>query len=223
MRIPQDTPSPAPTDGLPQVSPQLQTAPVERPRPAAAFPESDLLYQSLFEHMLEGLAYCQMLYDRQERPRDFVYLAVNGAFERLTGLKNVVGRPVSRVIPGIQQITPELFEIYGRVAATGQPERFEVDFKPLGLWLSISVFSLALANQHIATAMAKASPRFEWMHQRADTGETFPAEVLLSAMKLDGKSVLQAVVRNITDRKRRKPSANSWSGIWRRPWPRSSH
>ncbi len=40
------------------------------------------------------------------------------------------------------------------------------------------------------------------MHKRVDTGETFPAEVLLSAMELDGKPVLQAVVRDITERKR---------------------
>ena len=50
--------------------------------------------------------------------------------------------------------------------------------------------------------MEKGSHHFEWMHKRADTGETFPADVLLSAMELDGKRVLQAVVRDITERKR---------------------
>jgi hypothetical protein len=61
--------------------------------------------------------------------------------------------------------------------------------------------SRTLANQRIATAMEKGGDHFEWMHQRAGTGETFPAEVLLSAMELDGKPVLQAVVRDITGRK----------------------
>ena len=61
--------------------------------------------------------------------------------------------------------------------------------------------SLTLANQRIATALEKGGNRFEWMHKRIDTGETFPAEVLLSAMELDGKPVLQAVVRDITARK----------------------
>ena len=36
---------------------------------------------------------------------------------------------------------PELFEIYGRVARTGKPEQFEIEFKPLSSWLSISVYS----------------------------------------------------------------------------------
>jgi PAS domain S-box-containing protein len=62
--------------------------------------------------------------------------------------------------------------------------------------------SFTLANQRIATAMQKGSNHFEWVHKRADTGETFPADVLLNAMELDGKRVLQAVVRDITERKR---------------------
>jgi PAS domain S-box-containing protein len=71
--------------------------------------------------------------------------------------------------------------------------------------------SLTLANQRIATAMEKGSNHFEWMHKRAATGETFPAEVLLSAMELDGKPVLQAVVRDITERKRSEESLRSQS------------
>ena len=61
--------------------------------------------------------------------------------------------------------------------------------------------SRTLANQRIATALEKGANRFEWMHKRADTGKIFPAEVLLNAMELDGKPVLQAVVRDITARK----------------------
>ena len=55
--------------------------------------------------MLDGFAYCQMLYQDQ-KPVDFVYLEVNRAFEALTGLKDVQGRKVSEVIPGIQESNP---------------------------------------------------------------------------------------------------------------------
>jgi PAS domain S-box-containing protein len=61
--------------------------------------------------------------------------------------------------------------------------------------------SMTLANQQIATAMENGSHRFEWVHKRLDTGETFPAEVLLNAMELDGRLVCHAVVRDITERK----------------------
>ncbi|MFA7238645.1 MAG: PAS domain S-box protein [Sulfuricellaceae bacterium] len=61
--------------------------------------------------------------------------------------------------------------------------------------------STSLANQHIGTAFKSGSILFEWMHRRLDDTE-FPAEVLLTAMELDGKPVLQATVRDITERKR---------------------
>ena len=118
----------------------------ERDAPRAptdvALREGDRGYRSLFDNMLEGFAYCQMLFDR-DQPHDFVYLEVNKAFEALTGLKNVVGRKVSEVIPGIRESNPELFEIYGRVAVTGKPERFETYVEPLGVWFSLSVYSPA--------------------------------------------------------------------------------
>ncbi|MBF0161477.1 MAG: PAS domain S-box protein, partial [Magnetococcales bacterium] len=60
--------------------------------------------------------------------------------------------------------------------------------------------SLILANQQIAIAMAEGSSRFEWLHMRVD-GQEFPAEVLLSAVVLDGRRILLAVVRDITSRK----------------------
>ena len=79
--------------------------------------------------MLNGFAYCRMLFD-QERPQDFVYLDVNNAFETLTGLKNVVGKKVSEVIPGIRESDPELFEIYGRVALDRRAREFETYVMP---------------------------------------------------------------------------------------------
>lgn len=60
--------------------------------------------------------------------------------------------------------------------------------------------SMSLANERIATAFKKGSILFEWTHRRVD-GTDFPAEVLLTALELVGKPVLQATVRNITERK----------------------
>jgi PAS domain-containing protein len=55
---------------------------------------SEERYRSLFENMLDGFAYCEMLLDEDGRPDDFLYLAVNPAFEHLTGLTDVVGKRV---------------------------------------------------------------------------------------------------------------------------------
>jgi PAS domain S-box-containing protein len=94
----------------------------------------------LFENMQEGLAYCRMILENGQ-PRDFVYLSVNESFERLTGLKNVVGRKVTELIPGIRESNPELFEVYGRAASTGRPEVMETYLPALNIWFSISVYS----------------------------------------------------------------------------------
>jgi PAS domain S-box-containing protein len=103
--------------------------------------ESNQKYQNLFENMLEGFAYCQMIYDEDGTPVDWIYLKVNPAFENLTGLNNIVGKRVLEAIPNIKELTPELFDIYERVASKGKPEIFEIDFKPLNIWLKVSVFS----------------------------------------------------------------------------------
>jgi PAS domain S-box-containing protein len=115
----------------------------ERKQAEDALRESEERYRSLFEHMLDGYVYCKMLYDDQGHPVDFVYLDVNSAFKRLAGLENAVGKPVSEAIPGIREPRPELFQSYGRVALTGKPEEFEIDFQPLNKWFSISVYSPA--------------------------------------------------------------------------------
>lgn len=61
--------------------------------------------------------------------------------------------------------------------------------------------SLAAADRHMQRAQEEGSDFFEWMHQRRD-GNAFPAEVLLSRFEWAGREVLQALVRDITERKR---------------------
>jgi HD-GYP domain-containing protein (c-di-GMP phosphodiesterase class II) len=80
-----------------------------------------------------------MLFDGG-RPVDFIYLDVNSAFETLTGLKNVVGKKVSEVIPGMRESDQEVIEIYGRVALTGKPEQFEAYVKAMQMWFAVSVY-----------------------------------------------------------------------------------
>jgi PAS domain S-box-containing protein len=112
----------------------------ERKLAEAALAASELRHRSLFENMLAGYCYCRLLYE-EGKARDYVYVEVNPAFERQTRLKDVVGKRVSDVIPGIHEANPEQLEVYIRVAATGKPERFETYTKVLGLWFSVSVYS----------------------------------------------------------------------------------
>ena len=102
--------------------------------------ESEEHYRSLFENMFEGYAYCRMLYDTDGIPSDWMYVDVNDAFEKLTGLSGAKGRLVSELIPGIREQTPELFEMYNRVVVTGIAEKMEINFTPLQIWLQLSVY-----------------------------------------------------------------------------------
>lgn len=61
--------------------------------------------------------------------------------------------------------------------------------------------STTLAKRKLAKAMRDGYIHFEWLHQRIDSGETFDADILLNSIKINGRSLLQAVVRDITQRK----------------------
>jgi PAS domain S-box-containing protein len=102
--------------------------------------ESERRYHSLFENMLNGFAYNKMVFV-DGKPKDFIYLDANASFERLTGLKDVVGKRLSEVVPGLIESNPELLESYGRVAQNGRPERFELPVEQLGMWFDITVYS----------------------------------------------------------------------------------
>ena len=135
----------------------------DRKRTEEALKLSEAKFRSLFENMVEGFAYCRMLYEN-EQPLDFIYLDVNQSFERLTGLKGVTGRRASEVIPGIRETDPQLFEIYSRAALTGIPERFETYIKALKMWIYISVYSPL--REHFVTV-------FEVITDRKKTEEAY--------------------------------------------------
>ena len=58
-----------------------------------------------------------------------------------------------------------------------------------------------LSQEKIEDALREGGQFFEWIHTRMD-GTQFPAEVMLSRIDYRGKTILQAVVRDITERKR---------------------
>jgi PAS domain S-box-containing protein len=114
----------------------------ERKLAQSALKESEEKYRDLFTNISSGYAFCQMVFDDENRPVDFIYIEVNDAFQRLTGLKksDVVGKRVTEAIPTIKQANPEVIPAYGRVVQTGEPAVFEVFFRPLQIWLSVRAY-----------------------------------------------------------------------------------
>ncbi len=99
--------------------------------------------QSVFNNMSEGFAYHRILVDKKGRPCDYVFLQVNKAFERLTGLagKDVTGGKVTEVLPGIEKDPADWIGRYGKVALSGKPAQFESYSESLKKWYSVSAFS----------------------------------------------------------------------------------
>jgi len=58
----------------------------------------------------------------------------------------------------------------------------------------------ALAQEMNETALKKGKHRFDWQHRRLD-GTEFPAEVWLTAVELQGKPLIFATTRDISERK----------------------
>jgi PAS domain S-box-containing protein len=96
-------------------------------------------YQTLFDAMLDGFALHEMVYDEAGQPIDYRFVAINPAFERLTGLKaaDLIGRTVLEVLPGTEQYW---IETYGRVALTGEPAHFEQHHQGLGRRFEVTAY-----------------------------------------------------------------------------------
>ncbi len=103
-----------------------------------ALPAGELCAKVL-DLMPNGVGVCRMLFEAGV-PVDYLHLYTNPAFHTQTGLGPVCGRRITDVIPGIRETDSRLFEIYGRVAAGGPPERFETHVQTLNKWFSIQVF-----------------------------------------------------------------------------------
>lgn len=104
--------------------------------------ESEEKYRTLFSNMLDGFAYHKIILDANGTPTDYVFLEVNAAFEKMTGLqrKNVIGKNVTSIIPGIKNDEFDWIGEYGKVALEGTTLRTEQYSKPLDRWFSISAY-----------------------------------------------------------------------------------
>ncbi len=61
--------------------------------------------------------------------------------------------------------------------------------------------SRQMGRERVEAALAGTPQFFEWVHQRFD-GTLFDAEISINRIDVDGEAYLQAIVRDITDRKR---------------------
>jgi PAS domain S-box-containing protein len=107
--------------------------------------ESEEQYRLLFSSMEEGFCTIELKFDENNTAVDYRFLEVNHAFERQTGLKEAKGKWMRQLAPEHEQ---HWFDIYGKVALTGESVRLENHADALHRLYEVSAFRLGAPALH---------------------------------------------------------------------------
>jgi signal transduction histidine kinase len=108
-------------------------------RMTEALARSEERYRTLFEKTATGFCIVEMKFDEQDRAIDYMIVEGNEAFEEMTGLRDAAGKWVSEMAPGLEQ---HWFDLYGGVALTGEPARFENPADIFGRWYDVQALRI---------------------------------------------------------------------------------
>jgi PAS domain S-box-containing protein len=103
----------------------------------------DAQYKHLLHTAPFGFAYHKIIVNSSGPPIDYVFLEVNPAFEKLTGLKAeaVINQPVTTAIPALVNDDFDWIGFYGQVALTSQEKEFEQYAQSLQRWYKVHAYS----------------------------------------------------------------------------------
>ncbi|NDP61370.1 CHASE3 domain-containing protein [Polaromonas sp.] len=97
-------------------------------------------YQMLFNSIDEAFCIVELIFDDGKVPVDYRFLEVNPAFGKQTGMSGATGRRMLELVPDMEA---QWFEIYGKVALTGEPHRFVNEARAMdGRWFDAYAFRL---------------------------------------------------------------------------------
>lgn len=97
--------------------------------------ESERRCRALFESLDDGFCLMEMIFDEaRTKAVDYRFLECNEAFLRHTGLPYPVGKTARELVPDLDE---SWFRLYGNVALTGEPHRFENNAPAMGRWFDV--------------------------------------------------------------------------------------
>jgi len=113
-------------------------------RTEAALRQSEEKYRTLFETIDEGFCIIEVLFEGATA-YDYRFLEANPAFERHTGLVDVIGKTIREMVP---LHDAHWFERYGQIALSGAPARFENSADALGRCYDVYAFRIGEPEAH---------------------------------------------------------------------------
>ena len=125
---------------------ELREEMAERKVAQAAQQVSEDRYRSLFNSLDAGFCVIELKFDAHQAPLDYRFVEVNDAFVGQTGLADAAGRWMRDLAPDHEQ---HWFDIYGKVAMTGEPARFEHQASALDRrWYDVHAFRIGPPGAH---------------------------------------------------------------------------
>lgn len=100
---------------------------------------SEEKYRSLFASMDQGFCILEMIFDAQNKPKDYRFVEINPVFEKQTGLSNAIGKTALELVPNLEL---RWVELYGQIALTGEPSRFTEGSEAMGRWFDVFAFRI---------------------------------------------------------------------------------
>jgi PAS domain S-box-containing protein len=99
--------------------------------------ESEKHYRMLFDAIDEGFCIIEVIFDENKKPIDYQFLETNPSFEKQTGLINARGKRMRALAPKHEEYW---FDMYGKIALTGQSIHFENRAEQLHRWYDVYAF-----------------------------------------------------------------------------------
>ena len=145
----------------------------ERKLAESALRTSEERYRTLFNSMDEGYCVIEMIFDQRQQAVDYRFVEVNLAFEKQSGMHDVVGK---RMLEFVSTVEAHWLENYSQVARTGEPIRFANEYKELNRWFDVYAFRIGgNENRHVAvlfnniTVRKQAEAALRASEERYDT------------------------------------------------------
>lgn len=159
---------------------------IERQAAGDKLRASEEKYRSLFESIDEGFCLIEVLFNEQNKPCDYRFIEANPAFEKHTGLQDVIGQTMRHLAPDHDE---HWFETYGRIAVTGTAERFELPAEALRRFYDVYAFRVGDPQQHRVAVL------FDDITGRKQTEDILRKEADIDAYRV----ALNDALRPLTD------------------------